>query len=408
MPTKSRSIPYFTGVAQQWLVSGGVKSYFDFPIDLAGLQTIVTFPHRWPPKKGDSQDIGGGFKSQKVELFQTLQRVVVQTPTGNRGYSGPIFAWWRVERATAADFIAPSSDNALDVLGTKGISRAIPTNPLSGMGQFLGELRDLPKVPDWKILKDKAHSIQSLARRSAGEYLNQTFGWVPAVKDTIDFVSVAAKAAKHVAQYERNSGRDVRRRSTILEESSTVVTDLGTSYGVPTLPTQLYSAPGKLTRTVTTTRKVWFSGAFTYYLPPVKGGIGNIAKRGEALASKLYGLRATPHLLWQLTPWSWAVDWVVSTGDVLHNWSAFQNDGLVMRYGYVMETKVVTTTYSLENLRLIDGQVLNRQQSQVVTTKTRRRATPYGFGLNPLTFSSRQWAIIAALGISKSPRSLIF
>lgn len=129
-------------------------------------------------------------------------------------------------------------------------------------------------------------------------------------------------------------------------------------------------------------------------------------RRQEALANKLFGLRLTPELWWQLSPWSWAADWVGNTGSVLHNLSAFSNDGLVMRYGYVMETVKVVTTYTLVDCVLRTGQKVDSSQTYVQERKQRRRATPFGFGLNPASFSDKQWSIIAALGISRMPRSL--
>jgi hypothetical protein len=36
--------------------------------------------------------------------------------------------------------------------------------------------------------------------------------------------------------------------------------------------------------------------------------------------------------------------------------------------------------------------------------KERWKATPYGFGLNMAGFTDQQWAILAALGMTKSPR----
>jgi len=72
-----------------------------------------------------------------------------------------------------------------------------------------------------------------------------------------------------------------------------------------------------------------------------------------------------------------------------------------LRWGYVMCEKRVTDTHHVRaNLR-----AGGRSLKQVFTThvKKRLRATPYGFGLDPdwMDFSSRQLAILAALGITR-------
>ena len=163
-------------------------------------------------------------------------------------------------------------------------------------------------------------------------------------------------------------------------------------------------APGKLTRTEQTTIHRWFSGSFTYYLPPEKAGY----KSFDAYAHRLYGLRLDIDLIWKVAPWTWAADWITNFGDNVRNVAAFSNDGLVMRYGYVMEKTTTVVEYALNGLKLYGQPPLNLKQAFITQTKVRRKATPYGFGLDPGTFTAKQWSIIAALGISKAPRSLNF
>jgi hypothetical protein len=175
----------------------------------------------------------------------------------------------------------------------------------------------------------------------------------------------------------------------------------------------LWTKSGVLTKTTVITTKRWFAGAFTYHLPTIgpddNGFVKTIekAKIAEAQANRLFGLRLTPDLIWKLAPWSWAIGWVSNAGDVIHNWSAFSNDGLVLDYGYLMEHKIQQIQYSLVDVGSSDGTTSFYQEFRY-ETKTRRRATPYGFGVNPASFTAKQWGIIAALGISKQPLSLNF
>jgi len=109
----------------------------------------------------------------------------------------------------------------------------------------------------------------------------------------------------------------------------------------------------------------------------------------------------TPETLWDLTPWSWAVDWFSSFGDVLHNVGDWAKDGLVMKYGYVMEHSSVTDAYTWAGPSGFISRVNPTPLTVVSETKQRRKATPFGFGLTWSAFTKRQAAILVALGITK-------
>lgn len=107
----------------------------------------------------------------------------------------------------------------------------------------------------------------------------------------------------------------------------------------------------------------------------------------------------TPEVLWELAPWSWAVDWFSNTGDVIHNISTLGYDGLVMEYGYMM----THTQYDrrVEATALVNGVSVSARTVSRRETKRRTVATPYGFGIDDTTLSPRQLAILAALGLSR-------
>lgn len=300
----------------------------------------------------------------------------------------------------------PETQAQMNAWGATGIARSTPTNPLAGMGQFLGELRDLPKIPLLQTMKERSRQFRDLARSGSSEYLNAQFGWVPFIKDVQDFFRVLHTADARISKLVNGSGRNIHRKTDIINTESVTVSQLSNSfYGVPPLSIWLYNQPGRLSLTTTTIKHVYFSGCFTYYIRSGSTTV-DIWVRNEQILSHLYGLRITPHLLWQLAPWSWAADWMSNMGDNIHNYSAFQNDSLLLRYGYVMCTKRVTNTYSLTGLQMANGRSINTEQTFISESRSRTRATPFGFGLNPTSFSSRQWSIIGALGISKMPRAL--
>lgn len=303
-----------------------------------------------------------------------------------------------------ADMLQPSSNAQLDAWGATGISRASPTNPQSGIGQLLAELRDTPKAWNPDYWKKATRDFKNMnPKKFADRHLEVSFGWLPLIRDIQDFFKVSGQLTKRVTQIERDSGRRIRRRRTILSDSSTTIDAPTSSYGWPAMQSYMYQSPGTKTKITTTTRKVWFSGAFTYYLPPIAHHewLGDF-RHYKAVTNQLFGTSLTPALLWELAPWSWLIDWKVNAGDIVNNWTNFHLNGLVMHYGYVMEQINVTTTYQLRGLRIhgepkpvdVDDVIINE-------VKSRRSATPYGFGLNPGSFSGKQLAILLALGIQK-------
>jgi hypothetical protein len=374
-------------------------------------ERLISSGHKWPVKPG-TIDSGGGFSHQMFSWPSTGLRYV-----DVKSSPVPVGAWWQYKGYLAAyaasrfpsAFPTLASAATLNALGTTAISRVSPTNPLNGLGQFLGELRQLPTIPRIKEWKKITKNFRKLARKGSSEYLNAQFGWVPFVSEILNVAQTAMKHGAYVKQLDRDSGRIVRRRYSFPDDSNTTVTNLGTSYGSPDLNSYLYDAPGQLSRTSKTTTKRWFSGAFTYYVPPANSPkLIDRLKRAEFIAKRLYGARVNPQLVYQLAPWSWALGWVTNAGDIVNNLTNFTEDGLVMRYGYIMSETTLEETYSLVGLKLKNQSPITLSQSFTTKVKQRARATPFGFGLNASSFNLKQWSIIAALGISKAPRSLNF
>jgi len=407
MISKERTQIVYQGSGRSTVsVQGSVIDSQIIPALQSTYQQTSSKGNPWFSMRDSGLDIGGEFFTQKVEREPHFQNVSVGTGGFvHYHYDGPI-APYSLNGLNQPYPAVPTSKEDMAKFGTHAISQTIPTNPLSGMGQALGELKDgLPRLLDIKNWREQAKHFRSLARKGGSEYLNVQFGWLPFVKDIRDFAKVTRNSSQLMDQLDRDSGKRVRRRFYFPDETSTTVLRPGTSYGDPPLHIGMYSSPGQLQITNVKETKKWFSGCYTYYLPSMETKMG-VIRRGEAYANKLYGLRLTPDLLWKLAPWSWAADWIGTTGDVIHNWSAFQNDGLVMPYAYVMETVKSTTTYEVPGLAFYDAGPVTAKQSITTIVKNRFVGTPYGFGLKPdVDFSPRQWAIIGALGLSKIPHT---
>jgi hypothetical protein len=153
---------------------------------------------------------------------------------------------------------------------------------------------------------------------------------------------------------------------------------------------------------------VWFSGDFTYYLFGSDDDAFSKLRRSQEEIREVYGA-VGPSTVWNLIPFSWAADWITNTGDVLTNIEAFARDGLVMHYGYIMERCEVHVDRVVRGAYLgdIDPSLSTDLPSEVRTSFSiiqmrRRKATPFAFGLNQADLTTRQWAILGALGIQFS------
>jgi len=380
----------------------------------AGLQSIVgrqettSEGHQYSLLGKTDLDIGGDFytfkKTYKDNCPKRFSHKWKTQPSSDfeyfyQGMLTPLYTNVSADSSLYPTVNKPS-DSYLNAKGSTAIARCLPTNPVSGLANFLGELKrdGLPHVPGQETLKSK---MKNPPKTGGSEYLNWEFALKPFFSDLQKFAKAVKNGDKIIAQYERDSGKGVRRRYEfpIVETNQEVSSSPG-CYPGGGLNAYAFASPGVLRISSSTRTRTWFEGSFTYFLDS-GSDYKSRANRALQIANKLYGVRITPELVWNLSPWSWAVDWVSNVGDLAHNVSAFQSDGLIMRYGYIMEETSATNTYALD-VHLKSGATYNLEQSFTTVSKIRKRATPYGFGLSYDGFSVRQWAIIAALGLTRS------
>jgi hypothetical protein len=340
-------------------------------------------------------DIGSDFYSVKswVDWDSSGRRIVCDpAPGGNRNVSsGTVFPF------DPDDQNAPlaSSGFELNAVGALAIDRVKPSNPLVDLAVTIGELREgLPSLMlRWYKTKD--------ARRSGDDYLNVEFGWKPLLRDLFAALDAHEEYEKLLARQRERGKELIRRRYDFDTFTSTTVSQVGTGFPtVPVLPGDNYASYGVVTRERTITRKRWFSGAFVHYVPdPMDPRVSAQAARLRR-ARDQYGFRLTPDVLWNLTPWSWLSDWLLTTGSTLSNIADIFSFNLAMPYAYVMEhikcTDVFTSTTVIKGGVGGPGPLIIHYD-----VKSRKKASPFGFGLAWEGFSPKQLAILAALGISR-------
>jgi hypothetical protein len=382
-------------------------------------QTIMSQsnPVQYLGKKGHPEEIGGPFESYKVRAVLDSWNPETAWSTSS-GRSASFIPMAAPELGTVLNVVTPVSgynpgetsqvmakiktlvpprisDNTLDVWGTQVIASITPTNPVADLSTTLAELAS----------EGKFFELPSEKSTLSGGYLNYQFGVAPTVGFAKDLRKAVENRDAIISQYERDAGKRIRRQFNPPPIVDTTVKQVRTSaplyaYGLGTVAADVGSI-GTCTVTTKTQTWYWFSGAFTYYIPKRDSVEGDLAR-----LDKLYGVNPLNNLAgtaYELTPYSWLVDYFASAGAYQKNIDAFRQDGLVMPYAYVMADQTITQEFQWVGLVRKGATTVTRTFGGrlVKQTSQRRRATPYGFGKSSSSLTTKQLSILAALGISR-------
>lgn len=429
-------------------VGGNIVAGGDLPSSLNYEKTWDQI-HPGPP-----YSTGGPFKSVKFHLPASMKvgqgTYTNISKSGNSssnfcGYSGSFVddgnwaageSYSTISSYGLGDFpsLSPYYDRAWDQLK--------PKLPKAGLAQFLYELKDLPGQLKttaeafhwrWKFLSNGSGGNRPgimipymSPREAADQFLNEEFGWKPFISDLLQLHDAFVNSSKYIGDLVRDNGVYVRKSKVFSDEdvTSSSVASFADSGTIPSssirgpdgLPLcKLMSTPvgsqlGYCSFSSRTKTRIWGAGSFRYYRPEFDSSLFNDSSWNYVNTVRqlmtLYGLRISPTLLYKIYPWTWAVDWFTGLGKHIERLDDFVQDGIVAKYLYVMETieKVITKT---SVLNFYDFPVtVDFQRSY--TKKIRENAdSPYGFNAPWNILSPRQWAILGAIGITRSSSGYI-
>lgn len=342
-------------------------------------------------------DFGNAFRKDVAGLIGG-RRVYARKKVGSRTYimDGTYFP--TAPTTLMPGYFQDTPIETLFALGGRAIRSCMPTNPHANLAVTFGELLHdgLPSIPLLRSWRKTAS--QGLVHSAAQEYLNVEFGWKPLIADIRAGLQAYERADTIWKQFVRNSGKSVRRSFAFDPTETTVVTNLGLSPGWPTGTSYIQGTSGVYSKSVTTTTSYRFSGCFRYFVPDATSGLG--IRREMSRLRLLYGASVDPETLWNLAPWSWLSDWVVDFGGLVTALTRLSQDGLILQYGYLSEWKTEKTVYSLRGHTFADGSSGDSDITAYRVSKRRVKASPFGFGLTADGFTPRQWAILAAIGLS--------
>lgn len=353
-------------------------------------------------------DVGGPFWLERWDsVLEPLRYKNSATLAGSKySYDGAIAGTVLAQSPGSISF---SID--LGVLKTDGataVSRADPTKSVGSLSVLMGETikEGIPALAGMNLIKERSN----LLRGSGSEYLNTQFGWLPIISD-VKKLAFAVKNHHEILNDFVNGSKKVTRSGFAFPSVKTVTSfSQSNSLSISRAPGSTVNGnlfPQPLSSVETTTLKDrWFEGAYSYYVPLMADGQSKFDQYA-AYADKLLGVELTPETLWNLAPWTWAIDWFGNAGDVIHNLTSLGLDGTVLRYGYIMDHQSMISVQT-DSVRVkptvgtISVGTPCGRRMHIHERKLRYRASPFGFGVTFDGFSDRQVAIIAALGLSRT------
>jgi hypothetical protein len=314
----------------------------------------------------------------------------------------------------------------LTSLGAQAYKRMRPDLPKAPFAEMIGEGRDI--IPMMKSTAKNAAEIyrnivgsasrsriERMPKKAADEFLNQSFGWIPFVSGINQILDTTIFMDQYLHDLKAGNDRWMRKERR-LESTETVVFDRQIFNGgvTPSLGGfQIAGCCNTMVRngstctayarqeTVTKTES-WGVGWFKYYRPEFDSTLEGHDSNTMAIRRlmTIYGLRVSPSLVWELTPWSWLADYFSNAGDVIDNMTAIAQDGVAAKQFYVMrrESRVKRLTVDV-NWR---SGLKTMSWERVINLKQRADAdNPFSFHLSG-SLSAKQIAIMSALGISRT------
>lgn len=241
------------------------------------------------------------------------------------------------------------------------------------------------------------------------QFLNVAFGWSPAVQDFLNVCSTLYNIDDLVVQAEANNDKWISRR--YHEDYDELVQELYSQYGQssPACDPPLHSSmivPYSCFQTVTLRQgtRVWYEGSFKRYRPEFDGRLhrGHPALKAAEQAATLNGLRVNPTTLYRTIPYTWLVDYFASVSSGLQRLEDAITGEVVSRRFHLMRTAYKRLEYRV-GFRTADGNAHDYTWVKEVTVKRRVNAqNAFGFSASPGGLTGMQYAILGALGASRT------
>jgi hypothetical protein len=278
----------------------------------------------------------------------------------------------------------------------KILAESNPSAPVVSIPTFIGEMKDFKDLP----LNLKAWG-GSIFKKIAQGHLTWRWAIKPMVKDLLtcfDFVEASERRFRELLNLSANGkGFKLRKRVKVSSSQSQTVTNGVTRHSEGDLL--------DYRRTRTDTIKEWGSSNWAVsddtVLPRPRDP--DYLKKLRALTFQtFYGVTSYELLAaaWELTPWSWLIDWFSDVGDIIAGanntigltWSSVcYMRQITSRFDYVM-TSTLPSTYTISG---VPYESMVRKERYVVSP-----AIAVSPAFLPI-LTNRQWSILGSLAVLK-------
>lgn len=275
---------------------------------------------------------------------------------------------------------------------------------------------DVPSL--LKNFREMMAGLKTVRNYVGSEGLNIMFGWTPLIQEYANLITTGM-ALERVIYYE--SFRRKRRWDgpsfSSAAPGTTVISQLTGPWGLnatyPLAGETIGSSGGFGMQYATQNRT---SAVEDYHLSSKYVGLAKAGRRAESFSdqamdvAKRMGLVDDPRLLWDLTPYSWLVDWFTTMGDSISNAQVYAplTGKYTSDYAYMTTKHTVIDAQEVIRPTSAPSQYLRRisltspRNETISVSKWRARATPFGFGSQLGSLNASQFAVLVALGFAKT------
>lgn len=326
------------------------------------------------------------------------------------------------------------SKGAMSAMAAPLLRQTAPSQHEINLTRSLGELKDFPSMMKASklVLARDPHTFKN-PKAAAGQFLNVIFGVQPTMSDLQKMSETVIRASPILDEYIRQERVRLRRKGTrVLGEysnSGTYVNEFGytpsgsTTFGGDlsmhysyVLPTSSSSSADVLKAhvnwSVAATQRLVTSATYEYYIPQPEGFQGRMDEYSQ-LAQRLVGGGANAETIYDLTPYSWLVDWFFDIGGVIaYQQNLADNQMIAIRKSFSVIEQVYASArivdYTYDSSGVVGAYKLARPvrfnaNTAIYRWKRVQRGVGNPYSVTPTwSFSKQQWAIAAAMGLSRS------
>lgn len=290
-----------------------------------------------------------------------------------------------------------------------------PTYPHANLGQFVAELRDS------KRMFKHANYDPRTPKQVGGSNLNIAFGILPGVRDIQAAAQAVVDSEDILRQFLLDSNKLVERRRKRVIDTGTYKGSITNTYGTAhfigasgrlDIATSLQvNSPYSGTSMKQEVDAVWIESlrtfaTFEYFAFDPDGFLGRLNSYSQR-AHLLLGATASADVAWEVTPYSWLMDWYYDIGGLLSYQESVASDSLAARRcGFVHEILVSGTVKCTPILKNPSYNTVDPAFWLVPFSfkdQTRLPGTPYDMGISWSGFSSKRAFILGSLGLTWLP-----